>query len=121
MEKIELSEETKKYLEFHKPLIIGDWSASCYGRTFKVNNNEIKLWARQDEGLEKIIFDVEKKTISVKVKTPKLSEKAPRMVDLSDAIEFFDEVRKNIEKILIEKGDFKSVTPNADRTVFEVS
>ena len=24
MEKIELSEETKKYLEFHKPLIIGD-------------------------------------------------------------------------------------------------
>ena len=122
MEKIELSEEARKYLESHKPLIIGDWSATCWGKTFKVNNNGIKLVARDDEDLEKIIFDVEKKTVSVSVKNPTLSEKAPRIVNLSNATEFFEELRKNIETILTTKdGEFKSVTPNADRTVFEVS
>lgn len=81
----------------------------------------LKLFAKEDEGLEKVIFDTEKKTISVKVKTQTLSDKAPRTVDLSDATEFFEEVRKNIENILTEKGDFEKVTPNADRTVFEIS
>ena len=122
MEKIELSEESRKYLESHKPLIIGDWSATCWGKRFKVNNCGIKLIARDDEDLEKIIFDVEKKTVSVSVKNPTLPTKAPRIVDLSDATEFFEELRKNIETILTTKdGEFKSVTPNADRTVFEVS
>ena len=121
MEKLELTEEVKNYLEFHKPLKVGNWTASCYGKTFKFNNNGIKLWARNDEGLEKVIFDTDKKTVSVKVKTPTLSDKAPRTVDLSDATEFFEEVRKNIENILTEKGDFEKVTPNADRTVFEIS
>ena len=121
MEKLELSEEVKNYLEANKPLMVGNWSASCWGKTFKFNNNGIKLAARSDEGLEKVIFDTDKKTVSVKVKTPTLSDKAPRTVDLSDATEFFEEVRKNIENILTEKGDFEKVTPNADRTVFEIS
>ena len=121
MEKLELSEEVKNYLEANKPLMVGNWSASCWGKRFKVNNNGIKLVAKEDEDLEKIIFDTDKKTVSVKVKTPTLSDKAPRTVDLSDATEFFEEVRKNIENILTEKGDFEKVTTNADRTVFEIS
>lgn len=79
------------------------------------------MFAKEDEGLEKVIFDTEKKTISVKVKTQTTPANAPRTVDLSDATEFFEEVRKNIENILTEKGDFEKVTPNADRTVFEIS
>ena len=120
MGKIELSEEARTYLELHKSLTVGDWSASCWGKTFKVNNNGIKLAAREDEDLERIIFDVEKKTVSVSVKNPTLPEKAPRIVDLSEATEFFEELRKDIEKILTGIGTFKSVTSNADRTVFEV-
>ena len=121
MEKIELSEEARKYLEEHKPLIVGDWSANCWGKRFKVNNNGIKLFAKEDEDLEKIIFDVEKKTVSVIVKNPTLLAKVPRTVDLSNATEFFEELRKNIEMILMTKGTFITVAPNADRTVFEVS
>lgn len=121
-EKIELSEELRKYLDEHKPLIVGDWSACCLGKTFKVNHSGIKLAAREDEDLEKIIFDVEKKTVSVKVKNPTLSTKAPRTLDLSDAADFFEELRKNIETILTTKdGKFKSVIPNDDRTIFEIS
>ena len=122
MKKVELSEETRKYLENNKPLIVGDWSASCNGKTFKVNNNGIKLAAREDEGLEKIIFDTNNKTVSVIVKNPTLSEKTPRVLDLSDAKDFFEKLRKKIEIILTTKtGKYISVTPNADRTVFDVS
>lgn len=121
MEKLELSEEAHDYLELHKSLTIGAWSVNCCGKRFIINNNGIKLAAREDEDLEKIIFDVEKKTVSVKVKNPTLSDKIPRTVDLSDATEFFEELRKNLEDILTKKGEFKSVTPNTDRTVFEVS
>jgi hypothetical protein len=71
--------------------------------------------------LEKIIFDVEKKTVSVKVKNPRLTEPRKRTVCLSDVPEFFEKLHKNIEAILTEMGTYESVTPNADRTVFEVS
>ena len=81
----------------------------------------MKLAARYDEDLEQIIFDVEKKTVSVKVKNPTLSDKAPRTVDLSDATDFFEELRKDLETVLTVKGTFKSVTSNADRTVFDVT
>ena len=121
MEKLDLSEVTRKHLEEHKPLIVGDWGANCWGKRFKVNNKGIKLIAKEDEDLEKIIFDVENKTVSVKVKNPTLPAKVPRTVDLSDATEFFEELRKNIETILTIKGTFTAVTPNEDRTVFEVS
>ena len=120
MEIIELSEEARTYLELHKPIIIGDWSASCWGRRFKINNHGIKLIAKEDEDLERIIFDVEKKTVSVRVNNPTLPENAPRTVDLSDAVDFFEELRKDIEKIMTGIGTFRSVTPNDDRTVFEV-
>ena len=36
MGKKEYSEETLKYLESRKPLQIGDWTASCTGKTFKM-------------------------------------------------------------------------------------
>lgn len=121
MGKIELSEEARNYLELHKALTIGNWSASCWGKRFKINNNGIKLFAKENENLEKVIFDLEKKTVSVKVKSPTLSDIAQRTVDLSDATEFFEELRKDLETILTVKGDFKNVIPNEDRTVFDIS
>ena len=47
MKKRVLFEDAHNYLELHKPLIIGDWSANCWGKTFKVNNNGIKLRDRK--------------------------------------------------------------------------
>lgn len=43
MEKLELTEEVKNYLEANKPLRVGNWTADCWGKRFKVNNNGIKL------------------------------------------------------------------------------
>ena len=100
---------------------MGNWSVTCSGNKIQLNNHGIKLVAKGDEGLEKVIFDVEKKTVAVSVKNPTLPEKCPRKVDLSDAPEFFEELHNDLEKLLTIKGEFKSVTPNADRTVFEVS
>lgn len=98
------------------------WLAVCCGRNFIVKYGcEALLAARGDEGLEKIIFDVEKKTVSVKVKNPRLTEPPKRTVCLSDVPEFFEKLNKNIEVILTEMGTYESVTPNADRTVFEIS
>ena len=108
-------------VEFNDGFQMGDWGVTCYRKTFRVNNHGIKLAAIEDEDLEKIIFDVEKKTVSVKVKNPTLPAKVPRIVDLSDTIEFFEELRKDIENVLTTKnGKFTSVTPNDDRTVFEI-
>ena len=95
------------------------WWAGCGGRNFIIKYGF--LAARGDEGLEKIIFDVEKKAVSVKVKNPRLTEPPKRIVYLSDVPELFERLRKNIEVVLTEKGTYESVTPNADRTVFEVS
>lgn len=102
-------------------LEFGDWKVRCAGKGLTVHHNSLELLAWFDEDLEKITFDTEKKTVSISVKKPKTLG-VPRTLDLSDDIKFFEELRKNIEKILItnEKG-FTSVTPNADRTVFEVS
>ena len=113
--------ERKGKIEYHDGFRIGDWRVECRGKTFIVTNYGMKLVAREDEDLEKFIFDVEKKTVSVTVKNPTLSEKAPRTLDLSKDIDFFEELRKNIEKLLTEIGTFNSVTANADRTVFEIS
>ena len=44
-----------------------------------------------------------------------------RIVYLGDVPEFFERLHKNIEVVLTEMGTYESVTPNADRTVFEVS
>lgn len=79
------------------------------------------LYAFEDEYLEKIIFDVEKKTVSIRVKKPECTLLERCKVDLSDAPEFFEKLHNNIELILTEMGTYESVTPNTDRTVFEVS
>jgi len=108
--------------DFNLGFHMGDWTATCNGKRFIVNNHGMKLTAREDEGLEKVIFDTEKKTVTVKVKTPTLPENCPRVADLSEAPEFFEELRKDIETLLTTKeGDFMSVIPNKDRTVFDVS
>lgn len=99
----------------------GDWIAPCWGYRFKINHKGIKLIAHESEDLEKIIFDTEKKSISVVVKNPKLPN-APRTADVSENPDFFEGVRENIENILTTgDGRFTTVTPNEDRTVFTVS
>ena len=104
------------------PILEKYWWVNCCGKIFTVKYGiEALLAARGDEGLEKIIFDVEKKTVSVKVKNPRLTEPRKRTVCLSDVPEFFEKLHNNIEAILTEMGTYESVTPNTDRTVFEVS
>ena len=99
-----------------------NWYVHCFNKSFVICNNGMKLAVRGDENLEKVIFDNEKKIISVVVKNPTLSEKIPKTLDLSDATEFFEELRKNIETILTTKwATFTLVIPNDDRTVFKVS
>lgn len=81
---------------------VGDnnWSVSCHNRKFKFNNNGIKLIAESYENLKQVKFDLEKNTIEVVVSNPTLSEKALRIVDLSDTQSFFEDVRNNLEEIL---------------------
>lgn len=42
------------------------------------------------------------------------------MADLSDDIQFFEELRENIEDIIL-TGGYDTITPNEDRTIFEIS
>ena len=90
-------EKEESRIEFDDGFQIGDWGVSCMGKTLKVDNDGIKLAAREDEDLEKVIFNVEKKTVSVIVKNPTLSEKALRIVDLSDAVEFLKNYVKTLK------------------------
>ena len=126
MEKIELSEQTKKFFEENEPLTVGDWSASCYGYMFKMNNNGIKFLFLLYEEVEKVIFDTDKKTVTVTVNNPMVRNYCPRTVDLSDTPEFFEEVRKNFINILTDKKFDKgfhaeSVTANENMTEFKIS
>lgn len=97
-----------------------DWNVSCHDKTFQMNNKGIKLCARHDEGLKRISFDLEKRTVAVTVENPTLPVNVPRIVDLSDAVDFFEAVRNDLEKILL-TGTYSSVIPNAERTIFEIS
>ena len=100
---------------------VGKWFAHCNGKSFIISCNGMKLAARGDEDLEKVIFDLEKKTISVVVRNPTLHENAPRTADLSTAVEYFEKLRDDIERFMTtKKGGFSSVIPNEDRTVFTV-
>ena len=99
--------------------IVDPWSVSCQTKTFRVNNHGIKLYARYDEGLKRVIFDPEKFTVEVVIATPIVPSQMPRIVDLSEGKTFFEELRNNLEEILIE-GEYPKVTPNEDRTIFEV-
>ena len=94
------------------------WYVHC-SRRFRLNHHHhIQLMAMEDEGLNKVIFDTERKTVEVTVSSP-TAVKWPRVADISDNPEFFEDLRANIETILI-TGGYTSVTPNEDRTVFEV-
>lgn len=110
------------------PFEVGDYNATCNGWRFLVSkrgaDHGMKLVAAASEGFEKIIFDPEKKTVTVEVKKKRLPARTPRTLDLTDAPEFFDGLRDNIEDIILKQQRreiFKSVTPNEDRTVFTVS
>lgn len=96
------------------------WAVTCSYKRFKLNNKGIKLWAKEDEALTKIIFDTNNKTVSVVVSNPVLGPNCPRMADLSDDIQFFEELRENIEDIIL-TGGYDTITPNEDRTIFEIS
>ena len=99
---------------------IGDWKLICIQSLFTLNNDGVKLFAKSDEGFEKIVFDPEKKTVSVVVKNPRFP--FPRTVDLSEAPEFFDAIRANLETLMtVERSKCKKVTANEDRTVFTVT
>lgn len=77
-----------------------------------------RLCAKAKEKIKKLIFDMEKKTISVTVANAIFPPSVPRIVNLCDEPRFFEDIHDNIEEILNTAG-FKSVTPNEDRTVFE--
>jgi len=113
-----MEKERESYIDIF-PLRVGNWKAACWGGLFKINNHGIKLAATANECFEKIIFDTEKKTVSVMVNNPLLPPRTPRTVDLSESPEFFDALRENIETIMTTgDGTYKTVTPNEDRTVF---
>ena len=99
---------------------VGDWSVTCSDKIFTINKHGIKLYAHREEELSKIIFDAEKKTIRLVINNPRLTaSKMPRYIDLNDAPSFFDELYENIETILL-TGQYSKVTPNEDRTIFDV-
>ena len=119
--------EEKDYSKsrFTKPAVpfnFGDWYVHGPGTGIIINNHGLKLAAHALEGLEKIIFDTEKKTVSVVVKEPILPPNVPRILDLSEDTEFFEALRENIETILTtQHARFKNVIANEDRTVFTVT
>ena len=85
-------------IDWYDGFEMGDWRVACAGKEFEVYKDRVrKLIAGEDENLEEIIFDNEKKTVSVKVKNRKLPKETPRIVDLSEAPEFFEELRKDID------------------------
>ena len=93
------------------------WHVYC-SRHFVLNHHKgIRLYVKGDEELNKVIFDINKKTVEVVVSTP--SAKRPRKADVSDNPTFFEELRANIEEVLL-TGGYSSVKPNEERTIFEV-
>ena len=84
-----------------------------------LNNHGIKLVARYDEGLLRVVFDTDAHTVRVHVANPTLPSKCSRIADLSDNVAFFEELRSGLEEILF-FGGFNSVLCNSDRTVFEI-
>ena len=95
------------------------WGISSHNRIFILNHHQgWRLAVRNDERLHRVIFDKDKKTVSAMI-TESINAKIPRKADISDNPEFFEDLRANIETILI-TGGYTSVTPNEDRTVFEV-
>ena len=108
------------------------WTVHSHDKTIWIDNwekrnpkNRLIVWG--GEILEKLIFDPEKKTIEAVVSRVE-KENTPRKVDLSEVPELFNEIRDGIEEVITFKPEdshttplyYESVTPNEDRTVFEV-
>ena len=98
------------------------WTITCNCKRLIISNSGWKLFVREDEELEKLIFDPEKKTIEAVVKNPCKEHDFPRVADLSGVPELFEEIRGGIEDVLLFDTPirYESVVPNEDRTVFEV-
>ena len=105
--------------EFAFQCTMNDWTITCFNRTFKINHNGIVLIARNDECLKTIKFDIDNKTIELIVAKPKLPISVPRKLELKGAQKFFEEIRLNLELILM-TGTFSSVKTNEERTIFEI-
>lgn len=98
----------------------GTWSIYCHCGVFQINNNGIKLCNKREEGLNKLIFNLNDKTVECQVSNPTLPSHAPRKVDLSSAPDFFNGLLENIEEILAD-GHLQIISANAERTVFNIS
>lgn len=112
-------------LEPLKSFKIGGGTARCSDKRFSISNkgnNNVGCMIIPNEGLESITFDIEKKTVTMMMSNPILTDDTTAIVDLSENPEFFDGLRENIENILTEgRAGFTIVTPNEDRTVFTIS
>lgn len=113
----------------------GEWQVWCPRKRLTIINrgislatqiknkkNRIKILVTSEEGLEKVIFDTDKKTVSVKLSNPRDDSilNSKRTADLNGDEDFFEYLHQNLDKWMMKKGDFSLVTPNEDRTVFEV-
>lgn len=98
-----------------------NWTISSSNKKFRINNHGIKLIARNDEELQQVIFDTEKKTVTVVVKNNLIPNNPPRTLDLSNDVDFFEDLRNNLEEILTIESAFNSVTPNDNRSIFQIS
>jgi len=100
---------------------LGNWRVTATHERLVVNNHGIQLMAKKEEGLKKVVFDTNAKSVTVVVATPTLPQDAPRTLELSNDTELFDEIRKGIENLLLKMHMADTVTPNEDRTVFEIN
>lgn len=96
-----------------------NWSVSCNSLNFAINHNGIKMYAKREESIKKITFDLETKIVEITIEKSILPQNTPRCVDLSDTPYFFEELREDIEKVL-QYGGYSRIIPNKDRTIFEI-
>ena len=96
----------------------GKWIVENASHWFRICCGANRTCIKTKEGLNEIRFDPEKKTIELVITTVILNNK-PRVVNLSEAPKFFEELRNKIEEILL-ACNYSTVTPNASRTIFKV-
>lgn len=113
----------KEIIEYYDAFQVGEWFVGCWPHIFEICHKGVRLAFVPDEIPESIEFDVDRKTVSVRVKYPILPNDTPRTVDISDSVEFFDELRSRIDTLLTSEFDYsktyEKVLVNEDMTVFE--
>ncbi len=118
-------EENYSNIQPLKSFKIGAGTARCSAKRFSISNkgnNDVGCMIIPNEGMQSITFNIEKKTVTITMNNPILTNDTTATVDLSENPEFFDGLRENIENILTEgRAGFTTVTPNEDRTVFTIS